>query len=142
MTRMANQKIDIGKFGGGSYGSLGYRSASVANREGRSYTASSGSAHARYDRMQLINQSRDFIRNNPIYKGMIARATGYIVGTGFGLQVKTGDVTTNVKIERRWKRFWKRPEIRNILSGRKCEKMVCSELLTVGDTGILKTNKG
>jgi len=136
-----NQAIDIGYFGG-RYGSLGYRSASVASREGRSYVAKSGEALTRYDRIQLINQSRDFIRNNPIYKGMIARAVGYIVGNGFGLQAKTGDKNINVQIEKLWKKFWKKPEIRNILSGRKAEKMVCSEMLTVGDTGILKTNKG
>lgn len=125
----------------GYYTSLGYRAARVASREGRGYTGASGEAHVRYHRLPLQNQSRDFIRNNPIYKGMIGRAVGYIVGNGFGLQAKAGDKIINADIEKRWKRFWRRPEIRNILSGGECEEMVCSELLTVGDTGVLKTNR-
>lgn len=125
----------------GYYTSLGYRAARVASREGRGYTGASGEAHIKYHRNSLQNQSREFIRNNPIYKGMIERAVGYIVGNGFGLQAKTGDKRINADIEKRWKQFWRRPEIKNILSGGECEEMVCSELLTVGDTGVLKTNR-
>ncbi len=138
--RQAHRKMDV-YLSKGTYGALGYRSATVANREGRISTAASGEAHARYHRVPLQNQSREFKRDNPIYKGMIARATGYIVGNGFSLQAKTGDTAQNTIIEKRWRNFWKRPELRNILSGRKCEKMVCDEMLTVGDTGIIKTNK-
>lgn len=145
MSNLAKKKHQpiTSQFGSvGQYHSLGFRSAAVATREGRSYSVSSGDANTRYSRMQLVNQSREFMRDNPIYKGMIARAVGYIVGNGFTLQCKTGDTATNNQIEKLWRQYWKRPEIRNILSGRKAEKMICGELLTVGDTGILKTNTG
>jgi hypothetical protein len=72
---------------------------------------------------------------------MIERAIGYIVSNGFTLQAKTGDEIVNGKLEKLRQRSWLRPEIKNVLSGRKCEKLVCRELITVGDTGILKTNK-
>jgi capsid protein len=122
----------------GTYNVLGYHSVRVANLEGRVYTRASGEAHERFYRYQLVNQSREFFRNNAIYRGMIDRATNYIVGNGFTLQAKTGDADLNSVIEKAWRQNWRRPEIRNILSGRKCERMVCRELLTVGDVGILK----
>lgn len=123
----------------GRYTALGYRSATIAAREGRHATSASGSAHIEYSRLKLIAQSRQFMRDNPIYKGMIERAVSYIVGNGFALQAKTSDPKANVLIEKWWKKIWKRPEIRNILSGRECERMVCRELLSIGDGGILKT---
>jgi len=134
------RKLDV-YLSKGTYSALGYRSATIAGREGRISTAASGEAHMRYHRLPLQNQSREFKRDNPIYKGMLSRSTGYIVGNGFTLQAKTGDNAANSKIEKRWRVFWKRPEIRNILSGRKCEKMICEELLTVGDTGVIKTDR-
>ncbi len=134
-------KIDI-SLGGGKYTSLGYRSAEVAAREGRSYSISSGEAMARYDRIKMVNQSRDFMVNNGIYKGMIERATNYIVSNGFILQSKAKDPETRNLIESLWRNFWRRPEIKNLLSGRKVEKMICRELLSVGDIGIIKVNNG
>ena len=88
-----NKKFDVQRKG--YYSALGYRSATVAAREGRSSTAASGEAHEQFHRLKLINQSREFFRDNPIYKGMIERSTGYIVGNGFSLQCKTGDANRN-----------------------------------------------
>jgi len=130
----------------GTYGALGYQSATVASREGRSAIGASGEAHARYDRIKLINQSREFMRNNGIYRGMIERAVSYIVSNGFGLQAKTNDEEFNKAVEKLWndniEGFWKRPEIKGILSGRRVERMVCREILITGDHGVILTNKG
>jgi capsid protein len=126
----------------GYYSTLGYRSVRLAAREGRFATLASGDAHSEYDRLKLINQSRQFWRDNPIYSGMIDRSCGYIIGNGFTLQCKTGDTDLNSDIEKRWKKYWKRPEIKNISSGRECEKMICRETLVTGDVGILKINNG
>lgn len=126
----------------GYYSTLGYRSVRLATREGRFATLASGDAHSEYDRLKLINQSRQFWRDNPIYSGMIDRSCGYIIGNGFTLQCKTGDTALNSEIERRWKKYWKRPEIKNLSSGRECEKMVCRETLVAGDVGILKIKNG
>jgi capsid protein len=126
----------------GRYTALGFRSASVANREGRSYGSGSGDAHSRYDRPRLIKQSRAFYRDNAIYKGMIDRAVSYITGNGFELQVKTNSTSFNKKIERLWKDFQKTPEIRGLLSGAECSRMTLAEVMIAGDTGAIKTNKG
>ena len=126
----------------GYYSTLGYRSVRVAAREGRHATLASGEAHSEYDRLKLINQSRQFWMDNPIYSGMIDRSCGYIIGNGFTIQCKTGDTNLNSDIEKRWKKYWKRPEIKNLSSGRESEKMVCRELHVAGDVGILKIKNG
>ena len=126
----------------GTYGMLGYRSASVADSEGRSYSSYPGSAHEEKDRKKLINQSRDFMRNNAIYKGMIERMIDYIVGNGFELQLSGASDSAVKKAETLWKDWNKRPEIRNLLSGSKVAKMVIRELFVAGDTAVLKTDKG
>ncbi len=125
----------------GRYTQLGYRTVRAADRDGLYYTSASGDRHMQIDRLRLINQSRDFWRNNPIYKGMIDRAVSYIIGDGFKLQVQTDSPSLNSKIERYWRDYWQRPEIRNVLSGKQLEKMVCREALVAGDVGIIKTNK-
>ena len=140
-TRRANRPVIIEDLRKGFYTSLGYRSARVATREGRSYTSYPGYRHDERDRKSLIAQSRDFMRNNPIYKGMINRAVGYIVGNGFELQVNSNSANTNNKIEGLWRDWLKRPEIRNILSGSETGRMVCREVMVAGDTAALLTDK-
>lgn len=125
----------------GFYNQLGYHSATVATREGRSPTHASGEAHSEYDRIKLIGQSREFIRDNCIYRGMIERMTSYIVGNGFDLQVRSESKTYNETAEGLWHDYWKRPEIKGIVSGRRLERMICREILTAGDTAVIKTNK-
>jgi len=126
----------------GKYTQLGYRTVRSAERDGMTFTAASGDRHMAAHRTKLITQSRDFYRNNAIYKGMIDRAVAYIVGKGFGLQMKLADAQANEIIEKQlWKPFWRRPEIRNLQSGKMLEKMVCREAMLCGDVGLIKTNK-
>jgi len=128
----------------GYYGVLGYgyRSVSVAAGEGRAYTSHPGSAHEERDRKRLIAQSREFMRNNAIYKGMIERMVSYIAGNGFELQLSGASKAAVKKGEDLWKKFNRRPEIRGILSGSKTARMVLREVVVAGDTAVLKTNKG
>ncbi|MHC4714950.1 MAG: phage portal protein [Planctomycetota bacterium] len=119
----------------------GYRAVEVATYDGRAYTTFSGDQHLAYHRRKLVSESRDFQRNNAIYIGMIDRAVNYIVGDGFRLQVKTSSKETNRLVEGMWRNWWKKPEIRGLLSGDQVEQMVCRELLVAGDLGILKTKK-
>jgi lambda family phage portal protein len=136
----ANKLIVKGQFG--KYGALGYRSAKLAAREGRSYNGGSGDIHMRYDRPQLIRQSRAFYRDNPLYKGMIDTAVDYIIGEGFQLQVQTGRNATNKKIEQLWKSWFARPEIKGLLGAGETSQMICREMLICGDTLVIKTDKG
>jgi len=126
----------------GTYGSLGYRATRVAASEHRAYSSYPGSAHDDRDRTKLIAQSRQFMRDNAIYKGLIERMVSYIVGNGFELQITGVSKTATVRIERLWKDFMRRPEIRNLLSGGETGRMIMRELFVAGDTLALKTDKG
>jgi lambda family phage portal protein len=126
----------------GTYTSLGYRAVRVASAEGRSYVSVPGSTHDERDRENLIRQSRDFMRNNAIYKGLIERMVNYIVGNGFELQVTGPGDNMVKKIEGFWRNWFRRPEIRGLLSGAAVSKMVMRELLVAGDVSVLKTNTG
>lgn len=121
---------------------VGYRSVRVALRDGQASSQGSGDYHQRYDRLQLLPMSREYFRDNYIYRGIISRFAGYIAGNGFGLQAKTSNKNWNTLAEGVWKRFWRRPEIKQTLSGRGVEKMVAQELLLMGDVGIIKTDRG
>jgi len=99
----------------GAYSAVGYKSAVVAMQENRSASSGSGDLHAQFQRTALLNQSRQFKRDNGIYSGMIDRAVSYIVGNGFTLQAKTADPEWNAAAETIWKTFWKDPEIRGLL---------------------------
>ena len=82
------------------------------------------------------------MRDNSIYNGMVEKAVSYIIGNGFTLQAKTKSKSWNRRIEKQFRDFWANPEVKGILSGPECEAMICSELITAGDTGAIKTNQG
>jgi len=72
---------------------------------------------------------------------MIERSVAYIVGNGFELQVNTGSNNIDKKIEALWKAWFRRPEIRNLLSGGEVGRMICREIMVTGDTAALLTDK-
>lgn len=133
----------------GFYSSLGYRAVNTATRDGLTFAAAqSGDQFLATDRKDLLNQSRDFHRNNAIYAGMIERASAYIVGDGFGLQMMSRNRSWNQKAEALWRDFWQpnpggnRPEVRGLVDGPGLEELVCQELLLCGDTSLLKIKGG
>ena len=126
----------------GYYNSYGYHAARMANADGRAPTPGTGDYHQAYHREGLIAQSREFMRDNGIYRGMVDRAVGYIVGGGFELQVTTKDPEYNKKVEKLWKDYWKKPETRGLLSGRLVQKMLCREVIVAGDTAAMKIDTG
>ena len=134
-----NRELDITRIRG-KYTSVGFRSARMSAVDGLSPMNMSGDRAMVYDRPRLLAQSRDFYRNNAIYNGMIKRAVSYIIGTGFTLQMTSPSDKYNKDVEALWRRDWRRPEIKGLLSGRKVESMVMRELLLCGDTGAIKTN--
>jgi len=125
----------------GVYTAFGYRAAQ-SGADGIPFTpGAGGDVHLKYDRPKLVSQSRYFYRNNAIYKGLIDRAVGYIIGHDFSLQMTSQDKDYNNQVEKLWWAEWRRPEIRNLTSGRKTGRMVCRELLLAGDTGAIKTDQ-
>lgn len=141
--------------GPGTYAYNGYRASRVASKEGRTPPTGGAAAHELVDRRDLIRQSRDFRRNNPIYQGMIVRPRQFIVGTGFKLQLLPS-VPPGQKLSKRaakavlewckqteqnWNAWWECPDVRGILSGPRMEALVMDELLTCGDTGVILVDK-
>jgi len=124
----------------GRYTAVGYRTARTIRAEGRTSAAASGRQHLMYDRRTLVDQARELARDHGIFEGMIERAVNYIVGNGWGLQARTKSEKWNRDAERLWRDRWThgRPEIKGVLDGGSCERMVCRELLTVGETATLK----
>lgn len=132
----------------GRYTRLGYRSATIARREGTYPLGASEYRHQEYDRPLVINQSRMFYADNPIYKGMIDQAASYIVGDGYGLMVMSDDPVWNTAAEALWRDYWTAtedaevsgsPEITGTFAGPELEELVCRERLLTGDTGVLLT---
>lgn len=140
--RTAGGDLDVTQMRG-TYGwtGYGYRAATTATGDSRAYLTYSGDRHLEYHRKRLIAQSRDFQRSNGIYTGMLERAVAYIVGNGFGLRVKTSGKKANRMVEGLWRQWWKRPEVRGLLTGPQVGRMLCRELLACGDTGAIKTDK-
>lgn len=140
MTVKSNYNIEMKKTG--HYSMLGYATVASQTRDGLSYSNASGDEHMQYQRDRLIAQSRDFLRNNGIYKGLIEQAVNYVIATGFQLQMSSKSKTYNDRVEALRREEWKRPEIRGILSGRMLERMTCRELLVAGDVGFIKVKGG
>jgi capsid protein len=140
-------RVDVLSQGRGAYSSLGYtttgyRAARVAEREGRSPSRTGAVVHERIDRLKLQYQSRDFVRNNGLYGGIITRTRNYIIGEGFKLNCKSKSETWNRKVEKAWEDWWitGTPEIKQTLNGPLVEKLILDEVLTCGDTGVVLTD--
>lgn len=121
----------------GRYTSVGYRSARIADREGRAPSRAGAVIHERVDRLRLQFQSREFTRNDGLYRGMLARAVSLIVGKGFKLTCKTGSRRWNRRTEKAFAKWWKCPDAKRELSGLRFERMIALELLTCGDLGVI-----
>lgn len=123
---------------------LGYRAQRITQQVdgSRAGIAMAGESHTRYNRTQFIQQSREFYRDNAIYRGVIDRTVSYTVGSGFTLQARSKNPEWNAQAEKLWRAFWTgRPEVRGIFSGSRVEQMVCRELLIAGDVLALVVNK-
>ncbi len=99
--------------------------------------------HENKSRIALVNASRDYYRNNSIYKGMINRIVNYIIANGMKINISIPDNPELEKeIEKEFNKYWENPDSRNIFSGIKIEQIICKELLLSGDVGICFTDKG
>ncbi len=92
------------------------------------------------DRDRLINVSRAMFRNNSIYRGIINHMVNYIVGRGISLQPQSDDNDWNRAATKQWAKFWRRPEVRDMWSGKRLIEHVCRELLITGEIWLLYTD--
>lgn len=126
-------------------GAGGYASThTLATTDGKQISgmAMSGERHAMYDRGPMVQQSREFYRDNSIFRGMIDRYVAYVVGNGFSLQAQTGSKRFNAAVEKLWTEYWESPEVRGVLSGSQIETMLFRERLVAGDVAALKISNG
>lgn len=116
----------------------GYRAVGTAVREGRVATNESGAEQMRFDRTRLIAQSREFMRDNAIYRGMINRVVSYTIGSGFELQPGSANKQYNKRANALWKEYWRSPSVQGLIPGTKVEEMMAREMFAIGDLGVLK----
>lgn len=124
----------------GKYTALGYRAAEVLRRSSNALPEQ-GSAdfHTRDDRVLLIDQARQFSRDNGFYKGVKNRAIDNIIGSGFTPQAQTGDEALNANLESLWKTFTTSPEVRELFNWQRLERLCLAELIDTGDFLALKS---
>lgn len=126
----------------GGWTATGYHVVREAARDGNLGTAGSGKQHERPDRTALYLISRELYRDNLLYSGIINRAADYTVGSGFNLQLRSGDPDWDSEVEKWWKRFWSRPDAKGDKSGPGVERMMAKELYRCGEATSLLLKSG
>lgn len=123
---------------------VGYHSVTQAERDRRHAVGGGAQVHDRTHREKLQDQSREFKRNNGLYQGMLARARQIIVGDGWKLAMRPAGDDPGGKakawcneVEKAFATWWKAPDVRRRLSGRRMEQLVADEILTCGDVGVV-----
>ncbi|MCK9177064.1 MAG: phage portal protein [Clostridiales bacterium] len=121
----------------GRYTSLGYDAWQRLARVDRRFSggAQPGHVHERFGREKLLAQSRDFFRNNLIYKGIIDRALDFIVGGGFELQAK------NREVDRLWDEWLDTAEVTGRYRGVKLARAIGREFFVTGEAIIKKVQE-
>lgn len=113
----------------GRYTALGYDASSTLQKVDARYTGGNrpGYEHERFSRAQLIAQSRDFVRNNMLYRGIIERAIDFAIGGGFALQADDPEV------DRLWDEYISSAEISGRYNGAKLPRAVAREFFYTGE---------
>ncbi len=120
----------------------GYRSSSLSIDASTKARGGSGAFHQQIDITSLHDQTRWFYRNNGIFSGMMNAAADYIWGNGFTLQFTTKSKTYNAKAEKLFNEWWRKPEIKQQLTGRTVGRMGAIELLSMGEWATILTDQG
>jgi capsid protein len=115
----------------GQYTALGYDSA---RRTGVRASGGSERRHQDVNREQVINQSRQFVRDNEIYQGVVGMAARHIVGDGWRLQVNTGDASWDRRAQDLWQEYWRAPDVTGLRHGPGLEDLLAREVFTCGES--------
>lgn len=121
----------------GIMGSMGYHSARVMRDvDGTTPTRASGARHEQTSRDRLVNQSREFARDNLLYGGIIGRCVDFAIGNGYEL------VTPNSEVSKRWSDWIATAEISGRYDGAKLPRAYMREYLETGEGIALKVKGG
>lgn len=121
----------------GRYTALGYDASSTLQNVDQRYSggARPGWEHERFSRDKLVAQSRDFVRNNMLYRGIIERAIDFAIGGGFVLQAD------NDLVDKKWDEYIQGAEISGRYAGSKLPRAVAREFFYTGE-GLVKIVPG
>ena len=116
----------------GRYTALGYDAASTLQNVDQRYSGGNrpGWEHERFSRDKLIAQSRDFVRNNMLYRGIIERAIDFSIGSGFGLQADDDTV------DALWESYITTAEVSGRYNGAKFPRAMAREFFYTGEAPV------
>jgi len=145
MTQRARSSVGpFRRVGGNGSASLGYGAATEIRRSPGSIPAG-GSADFHLntnDRDTLIRYSRGLDRDSALFQGLHRSAITNILGHGFTLQANTGNKKTDRKIEKLWRDWCRRPEIRGMDRWKGVEHLALSDMMVAGDVGAILLDSG
>ena len=117
--------------------SMGYHSASIMRDvDGTTPTRAAGSRHEQTSRDRLVDQSREFGRNNLLYSGLLNRALDFTVGNGYEI------VNTPAETAAKWNDWIKTAELTGRYNGSKLPRAFMREYLFTGEGIALKVKGG
>jgi len=139
--RRKNKRPSIGVPRGvkqnGFYGMTGYQTASSMRKIDRSYpTSAAGVRHEAASRGIIVAQSREFVRNNLLYRGILQRCIDFMIGDGFHLAAK------DECVDALWDEWYPNAEITGRYKGNKLDRALAMEWLTTGEGVGLKIKGG
>jgi len=113
----------------------GFNAIKSNRRDGLSYQSGTADYFMRDDREELVDQSRSYDRNHPIYESVINRAVDNILGAkGFTLNAQTPSKEVNTLIETElWKDFAMYPEVMGVHTWREVEAIILRDTIVAGD---------
>jgi len=121
----------------GFYGLTGYQSVSSMQKIDRTYpTSAAGVRHEAVSRATMVAQSREFVRNNLLYRGILQRCIDFMIGDGIKLAAK------DAKVDALWEAWYPQAEITGRYKGNKLDRAVALEWLTTGEGIGLKIRGG
>jgi capsid protein len=121
----------------GLQAAMGYHSARIMRDvDGVTPSRAAGSRHEQTSRERLVDQSREFYRDNLLYGGLINRCLDFTVGNGYEL-VNTSKETAGL-----WKAWIDTAEITGRYNGAKLPRAFMREYLLTGEGIALKVKGG
>lgn len=95
-----------------------------------------------YDRVALIIQCRDALRNNPIAAGIVDRLCNIVVGTGIHPEALTSDPEWNAAAERFWADWARHPEAEGVHTLDDLVSVLAGNVCTEGGAFVVKHSDG
>lgn len=121
----------------GLQAATGYHSARIMRDvDGTTPTRAAGSRHEQISRDRLVDQSREFARDNLLYSGLVNRCLDFTVGNGYEI------VNTPAQVAAKWNDWFATAEITGRYNGSKLPRAFMREYIHTGEGIALKIKGG